>query len=69
MPLAVLKSGETSRVVRITGSDRTKKFLESMGFNPGTDVRVISHTDSGMILGIKGCRVALDKNMARRILV
>lgn len=69
MPLATLNTGESGKVVRITGSDKTKNFLESLGFNPGTEVSVISRTASGMILGLKGCRVALDKNMARRIMV
>ncbi len=69
MPLIALKTGEKGTVRRVTGTDNNKKFLESLGFISGTIVSVISQTEGGMILGIKGCRVALDKTMARRILV
>ena len=69
MPLIALNSGDEGKVTRITGSDKTKKFLETLGFNQGADVKVIAKTDSGMILGIKGCRIALDEKMARRILI
>ena len=69
MPLIALKAGEEGKVCRVTGTDNNKKFLESLGFISGTTVKVISQTAGGMILGIKGCRVALDKSMARRIIV
>lgn len=69
MPLSFMKAGEKSTVKRITGQDDTKKFLESLGFICGATVTVISEISGNMILNVKDSRIALDKNMASRIMV
>jgi ferrous iron transport protein A len=69
MPLALLKSGESGTVKKITGKDDTKRFLESLGFTVGASVSVISEISGNMVLGIRDTRVALDIGMAGRIVV
>jgi ferrous iron transport protein A len=69
MPLSLMKAGEKNTIKRITGQDETKRFLESLGFVVGSSVTVVSEIGGNMILNIKDTRVALDKNMARRIVV
>ncbi|MDR2354773.1 MAG: ferrous iron transport protein A [Clostridiales Family XIII bacterium] len=69
MPLSLLKSGESGTVKRITGKDDTKRFLESLGFTVGVSVSVISEIGGNMLLCIRDTRIALDRNMARRIVI
>lgn len=69
MPLSLMKTGEKNTIKRITGQDETKRFLESLGFVVGSPVTVVSEMGGNMILNVKDTRVALDKHMARRIVV
>lgn len=69
MPLSLLKIGERSTIKKINGRDETKKFLESLGFIVGSTVTVVSEIGGNMILNVKESRVALDKDMAKRIVV
>lgn len=69
MPLSMMKIGETRIIVRITGKDETKRFLENLGFTEGSEVMVVSQIAGNMIVNIKGSRVAIDKAMANRIMV
>jgi ferrous iron transport protein A len=69
MPLSLLKSGESGTVKRITGKDDTKRFLESLGFTVGASVSVVSEIHGNMLLRIRDTRIALDRNMAGRIVI
>jgi ferrous iron transport protein A len=69
MPLTIVKNGEASYIKRITGKDEVRHRLAEMGFVTGECVTVVSKIGGNMILTIKGTRVALDKNMAGRIMV
>ncbi len=69
MPLVMLGSGEKRTIQKINGRDDTKRFLESMGFVPGSSVTVVSQMGGSMILSVKDARVALDQSMAMRIIV
>ena len=69
MPLCAVKGGDIAVIKKITGKDDIRRHLAEMGFVVGERVTVISEMGGSMILGVKGCRVALDKNMAMRILV
>ena len=69
MPLAMMKAGETNVIKRIGGKEETKKFLESLGFVPGSNVIVISHIGGNVIVNVKESRVAVSKEMAMKIMV
>jgi ferrous iron transport protein A len=69
MPLTLLKSGESGTVKKITGRDDTRRFLESLGFTVGAPISVVSEISGNMVLSIRDTRVALDKSMAKRIVV
>ena len=47
--------------------NKTKK--DNLGFAAGTDVEVVGNTDAGMIIAVKGSRVALNRGMASKITV
>lgn len=69
MPLAMLRSGETFSVKQIRGKDEIKHHLENLGFTVGTEVTVVSESSSGIILNVKGSRIAINKSMAKRIMI
>lgn len=69
MPLTMAKSNETNYIKKITGKDEVRRHLAELGFVVGEPVTVVSELGGNMILNIKGSRVALNREMANRILV
>ncbi len=69
MPLAMYPPGMPATIKKIGGQDETRRFLCSLGFTPGERVTIISELGGNMIVNIKDTRVALDKSLARRIMV
>ena len=69
MPLAMLRVGEKARVTAITGTDTVRKHLGSLGFVPGVVITVVQVASGSMILGLQDSRVAVNEDLARRIMV
>ncbi len=69
IPLSMVNVGETKLIRRINGQDDTKRFLENLGFAPGSPVTIVSILAGNMIVNVKETRVAIDKKMASRIMV
>jgi ferrous iron transport protein A len=69
MPLAILRVGERARVTAITGTDTVRKHLGSLGFVPGVVISVVQVANGSMILGLQDSRVAVNEDLARRIMV
>lgn len=69
MPLGMIGTGIKRTIVKIGGRDKTKRFLESLGFVEGAEVYVISELGGNMIVNVKDSRVAIDKDLARCIMV
>ena len=69
MPLIVAPIGRDLKIVKILTDDKTKKHLESLGITPSSTVRIISQSGGSTICMIKDGRLALDKNLATKILV
>ena len=69
MPLSMMNIGESGKVVKVTGKDETRQFLENLGFVKGSEVTVVSEISGNMIVNVKDTRVAIDRSMANRIVV
>ena len=69
MPLILAKAGQTNTIVKIGGKEKTRKFLESLGFVAGSEVTVISEIAGNVIVNVKDTRIAINKEMAKRIMV
>lgn len=69
MPLAMVALGEIRTIVSFAGDEKTKRHLNDMGFIPGEKVAVVGESSSGLILEVKGVRVALDRGLAQMISV
>ena len=66
MPLIMVGIGETCTIQRIGG---TRRFLANLGFVQGAEVTVLSAIGGNVIVNIKDSRVAINKDMARHIMV
>lgn len=69
MPLTMASIGETHNILKISGKDEVRQHLAELGFVVGSEVAVVSEIGGNMILSIKDSRIALDKSMARRIMI
>lgn len=69
MPLTMLNIGETGKIKRIGGNEETRRFLNNLGFVVGAEVSVVSAIGGNVIVNIKDSRVAINEDMARRIMV
>lgn len=69
MPLSMAAVGDVNTIRKITGRDDVRQHLAELGFVVGEEVRVVNELGGNLILSIKDSRVALDKQMAMRIMV
>ena len=69
MPLALADIGEEKTVEKIGGSPEVKKHLENLGFVVGGNVTVVTSLGGNVIVNVKGSRVAISEEMARKIMI
>lgn len=69
MPLSMAKPGETFSIVKVTGKDEIRQHLAELGFVVNGAVTVVSELGGSLILQVKDSRIALDREMANRILI
>ena len=69
MPLSYAAPGEESVIRRIGGNPEVKKHLENLGFVVGGSVTVITSMNGNLIVKVKESRVAIDEEMARKIMI
>lgn len=69
MPLSYADKGRPMSVCRITGPQNVKNHLADLGFSPQSLVVVKQEIAGNLIVEVKGCRMALDAGMARRLYV
>lgn len=69
MALAMMSIGERRKVIKLRGKDEVVRHLQDLGFAPGSEVQVLGENTTGMILLVKGVRIALDRGLASKIMV
>ena len=69
MPLTMVQPGESNLIKKVGGRPETRQFLENLGFVAGGEVSVITKTGGNVIVEVKGSRVAVNSDMAAKIMV
>ena len=69
MPLTMADRGEPVTIRKITGKDELRQHLAELGFVVEETVTVVSRMGGNLIVQVKDSRIALDRDMANRILV
>lgn len=69
MSLTFVNLGESKVIVDFKGKEDVKRHLQDMGFIKGESVKLLAENASGLILLVKGVRVAINKGLASKIIV
>ena len=69
MPLSLMGVGTRNRIKAVKGDDAVRKHLGAMGFTEGAEVEIVAEMNGNLIIGVMNSRVAIDKDLARRIVV
>ena len=69
MPLFMVEPGVPIRIDRLRGESECCRFLENLGFVPGSVVTVLSETRGNLIVRVREARVAVSRAMAGKIMV
>ncbi len=69
MALAMVAIGETRTIKELRVKEEMKRHLQDLGFTVGEKVHVVGENASGLILLVKGARIALNRGLATKISV
>ena len=69
MPLTFANINESNIIKKVGGNSETKRHLENLGFVPGTSISLITRMNGNVIVNIKGSRIAISEDLARKIMV
>ena len=69
MPITMGDVGQAYTIRKITGPEELRAHLSAMGFNQGTEIRLISKLAGNVIVAVKDSRVAIGHDEAVHIMV
>lgn len=67
MLLSKAKVGQTFNIKKVTGKEKVRKFLFTLGCSEGEEITLISKLAGNYIVNIKDGRYAIDEKMAKSI--
>jgi len=68
-PLSMCLPGDRVIIRSIAGGMGIRRKLADMGFYPGEELSVVNSRGGPVIVNLKGTRVGVGRNMARKIFV
>ncbi len=69
MPLIIAPLNQELTVIKILADDKVKKHLESLGITINSKITLLNQSNGSVICKVKEGRLALDKNIAVKIVV
>ena len=69
MPLTMAKAGEENSIKKVGGKAEVRQFLENLGFVAGSSVTVITEIEGNLIVSVKDSRIAINREMASKIMI
>ena len=69
IPLIFSDSGEEQIIKKIGGSEEVRHHLANLGFTVGGTVTVLNSLGGNVIVKVKESRIAINEEMARKIMV
>ncbi len=69
MPLSLADAGKEQIIRKISGNQETRQHLQNLGFVVGGSITVINTLNGNVIVKVKESRIALNDELARRIMV
>lgn len=69
MPLLLANVGEENIIRKVGGNPEVRTHLENLGFVAGGNVTVITTTAGNLIVNVKDTRIAINREMASKIMI
>ena len=69
LPLPLANVDEEYTIKKISCSSDVKKHLENLGFVVGGNVKIVAYVDGNLIVNAKEARIAINKELAMRVMV
>ena len=69
LPLSLAEPMVPQSIAKITGKDEVRRHLAELGLVLGEEVKVVSTLGGNVILQVNDSRIALDRELANRIMV
>ncbi|MBQ6782117.1 MAG: ferrous iron transport protein A [Treponema sp.] len=69
IPLVFAEREEEQIIKKIGGNEEIKHHLADLGFTVGGTVTVVNSLNGNVIVKVKESRIAINEDMARRIMV
>jgi ferrous iron transport protein A len=69
LPLGFADTNEEVIVRKVGGTPEVKKHLENLGFVPGSPVMILNRVAGNLIVKVKESRIAINEEMARKIMI
>ena len=69
LPLGFADMNEELIIRKVSGTPEVKKHLENLGFVPGGSVMIVSRVAGNLIVKVKESRIAINEDMARKIMI
>lgn len=69
VPLIIVPEGKEATICRINAGRGLARRLIEMGFTQNSRVKILRSDRGCLIVSLKGCKYALSKGMAMKILV
>ena len=69
MPLSLTEFNHFYIINKVCGLEKQRQYLESLGFVPGTQVTILSELHGYYVVMVKGSKIGLDKELAKKIIV
>ena len=69
MPLIMAPTGRELKILKVAVDEKTKRHLENLGILAGASVTAVSQNNGNVIIIVKNGRLALNKEVAMKILV
>lgn len=69
MPLSLTEFNQFYIINKVCGLEKQRHYLESLGFVPGAQISILSELHGYFVVMVKGSKIGLDKNLAKKIIV
>ncbi|MCD8108009.1 MAG: ferrous iron transport protein A [Oscillospiraceae bacterium] len=69
IPLPMADVGEECVIKKVNGVSDVKSHLEDLGFVPGAVISIVTVMGGNVIVNIKDSRIAINEELARKIMV
>lgn len=69
MPLIIAPINTELTIIKLLVDSKLKQHLESLGILTNSKLKIISNSNGNVVCLVKDNKIALDKNLASKILV